>query len=75
MQLRHTGRLDRHHRGVRRKLAHLGRAQVEELRVHAGHGEVWGELVPRVLCVAAGILTRGAGNGLDRHAPAGRTAG
>ena len=73
MQLRHAGRLDGNHGGVCGEGAHLVRAQVEELRAHLGHNKVGGELAPRVLRITAGILTRGARDGLDRHATAGRT--
>ena len=39
-----------------------------------GHRKVGGDLAPGVLRIPAGILTRRARHGLDRHAAAGRTA-
>ena len=46
VQLRHAGRLDGHHGRVGREFGHLGRAQVQELRVYLGHLEVGAQFRP-----------------------------
>ena len=70
MELRHAGGLDGHNRRVGRELTHLGGAQVQELGVDPGHGEVRGDLLSHVARLAANVRARGAGHRLHSHAPA-----
>ena len=60
VQLRHAGRLDGDHRRVGGERGHLVRAQVEELRVHAGHGEVGGRSRARRRSASARASSPGA---------------
>ena len=91
MKLRHSGRLDGHHRRVGCQGAHLGGAQIEELGVHLGHGEVGGDLLvprssawlrasapgaPATVCTATRPLAAPRSTlSLGRSAVAARTAG
>ena len=70
VQLRHAGRLDRDHRRIGGERAHLGRAQVEELRADPRRRQLGGELVPSGAGVVTCVLTGGSRHGLDRHAAA-----
>ena len=74
MKLRHSGRLDRHNRRVGRERAHLCCAQVQELGVDLGDGEVGSDLFSGSVRLAAGVRAGGAGHRLHGHAPARRAA-
>ena len=74
VKLRHTGRLDRHHRRVGREVGDLGRAQIEELRVHADGGQVGASFAPVAGRLGAGVRAGCSGHRLHGHAAALRPA-
>ena len=74
VQLRHSGRLDRHDGRVGGEVGDLGRAQLQELRAHLGGRQAGGQLASLCAGLATRVPSRGARNGLDRHAPAFRAA-
>ena len=74
MKLWHSGRLDGHHRRVGCQGAHFSGAQVQELGVDLGDGEVRADSLACVISLAAGVRTRGAAHRLHGHASAGGAA-